>query len=407
VPAGRDGDVHGFFVLVVDVSARKHAEDARRELDRRAHESLEGLARLAGGLAHEINNPLTVTLGTLDQLVAELDTERPPEPPALREALIEARDAARRIVRITEGMKLLSLGRDDRRELVDLDRTIESSLALAANAYRYRATLERDLRARCAVRGDAAQLSNVFVQLVLNAAESMPPRPLAENVIRVRARAEAGHAEITVEDNGGGIPPDVGARMFEPFFTTKPVGQGVGLGLTIALSIVQAFDGTLVHEDEPGLTRFRVRLPIAATLDARSRRPEAPVRAAPRAHILVVDDDPGVTRSLQRLLQAHYDVRVQNDPERALDELVRGDTADLVLCDLMMPRLHGGELFRIAIAARPELRDRFVFMTGGAFADEVRAFVALERPLVVSKPFEVAALRQHIAARLAQLREAE
>ena len=315
-----DGVVRGFVVLVTDVSYRKRAEAAEQRFAQQAAGRLAALTTLASGLAHEINNPLGATLANLDLLAAEVE-QGPVSPDVLRGALTEARAGARRVAAIIQGMKLLGRGRGvehDPHDVTDIDDTIRSSLAVTANTYRFCARLEANLDSHAAVVGDAAQLTQVFVHLLMNAVQALPARPADENLIRVTSRRVDGWVVITVEDNGRGIPPANRERVFEPFFTARghgPGGTGVGLGLPISLAIIEAFGGQLTFESEENRsTVFQVRLPLADVQRVQLPASSPPVgesvpqtqKAPERPRVLVVDDERTITMVLQRALRADY-----------------------------------------------------------------------------------------------------
>lgn len=404
VPHVVDGSVRGFFVLVSDITAQKQAAAATLRLEARNTETLRGLARLAGGLAHEINGPLAAALGNLDLVIASFDDPKS-DGATVRTALLEARDAARRIATITRGIKLLTFEPgEEALELVDVDATLEASLAVAANAYRYVARLERSIASGCLVRANAAALSRAFVQLLTNAAQAMPSAQHDESCIRVTCERGDGFVEIVFEDNGHGVAPDDRAHVFDPFFTTRDASAARGLGLTNARAIVRAFGGELTL-DPDGPTRFRVRLPIAALRDTPirgSRAPSfdgSPSGSRDRARILVVDDDAAVGRALVRVLRSEYEVTTETDSRKALARLLGGEHFDLVISDVMMPDMTGPELYRACLRVSEDLAGRFLFMTGGALGEEAREFTAAQSTLVL-KPFDLAQLRRLVASRV-------
>ena len=401
------GVVKGFFVLVTDITSHKRAQEAQQRLDRQSMDRLASLGTLASGLAHEINNPLGVTLANLDVVLAGLAAGKV-DLAAAQAALVDAREGARRVSAVIQGMGLLGRGRAEVTTLVDVDETLTDSLAVAANTYRFRARLQSSIASQCLIRGDPAQLSQVFIHLLMNAAQALPTRGPEENWIHVDGRREGEWVSVTFSDNGHGIPPESQDRIFDPFFTTKRLEGGVGLGLSISRTIVEAFGGTLTFERPlEGSSLFRVRLPVASVREQRgtpavppgppTSPPPVAATSAGRAHLLIIDDEPLVTTSLRRVLARDYEVDVSNDSQLALTRL-RGDTDyDVILCDMMMPGLTGAELYAQVARDRPGLLARFVFMTGGAFTDEVRAFLSTCQRPVVDKPFNLAALKNVVS----------
>jgi CheY-like chemotaxis protein len=235
----------------------------------------------------------------------------------------------------------------------------------------------------------------VFVNLLVNAAQAVPEGRPDANRIAVSERLLAGHLVVEVSDTGVGIPAHVLPRIFDPFFSTKPVGTGTGLGLSVCHGIVKGLGGTIEVDSEAGRgARFRVLLPVLRST------PSHPLPAARRARLLIVDDEPFVGRALSRILAGLHDVTVTLSPLEALSWVERGDRWDLVLCDLMMPEMTGMELEARVAKAAPELVERFVFMTGGAFTRAAREFVESGRACI-EKPVDPGALRELVARRLA------
>ncbi|HEY6034653.1 MAG TPA: ATP-binding protein, partial [Kofleriaceae bacterium] len=325
-----DGVVRGFSVLVVDITQRRQAEQALTEMERKVHanERLAAVATLAAGTSHELNNPLAVVLANLDFGLEELDHGEV-DLGELRGLLVEARDAAWRARDILRNMATLARGEVTSREPVDVAAAIETSLQLAAPAFRYKARLVREQVATPPVLANAAQLVQVLVNLLLNAAQALPDRAIELNEIRVATRHQDGQVIVEVRDNGAGIAAEHLERIFEPFFTTKAVGSGMGLGLSIALGIVRSFGGTLAVRSEPGAGAvFSLSLPaVAATVPVPVEPPPA-VEVAPasgRYRVLIVDDEPLITRTLERALERELDVIAVNSAAEALAVLSRPD----------------------------------------------------------------------------------
>jgi signal transduction histidine kinase len=258
----------------------RHAESLRKaNADRRQlqeslrfAERMSSLGTLAAGVAHEINNPMTYVLGNLDYIAEEL--ARHPAPAwsdadaPLAQLIGEAQDGARRVVRIVRDLKTFSRhSEDDPLEPIDLESTLETAAGMARSQIRHRARLERSYRGATRVLGDNVRLGQVFVNLVINAAQAIPEGDEEKHRIVLRTYLDdRGQAVAEVEDSGAGIDPAHLPRLFDPFFTTKPVGIGTGLGLSSAMGIVSALGGTIDVESTPGTgTIVRVRLPHLTT----------------------------------------------------------------------------------------------------------------------------------------------
>jgi signal transduction histidine kinase len=240
---------------------------------------LASMGRLAAGVGHEINNPLSYVISNLNFLHGELARIEGAPTHAEREEILEvleaAREGAERVRVIVKDLKTLSRPEEASSDRSELCKVVRSAAKLAANELRYRARLVEDCDDVPLVQGNEARLGQVFLNLIVNAAHAIPPGKSHENEVRVVAR-KAGEDRVTVEvsDTGCGIPPENLRRIFEPFFTTKPVGLGMGLGLSVCHSIITGLGGELDVRSEVGKgTTFVVTLPVAAPA---RRAPEQP-----------------------------------------------------------------------------------------------------------------------------------
>jgi CheY-like chemotaxis protein len=236
------------------------------------------------------------------------------------------------------------------------------------------------------VRGDASQLEQVLLNLVLNAEQALAGSP--EGRIAVRLHAYEGRVRVAVADTGPGIPADVLPRIFEPFFSTKAVGQGTGLGLSICYSIVQSHGGRLTADSRPGLgATFVVDLP--AHDGAPVARPAAP---APQwighGHVLVVDDQENVAGMLGDLLkELGVSATVVSDAESAWRTLTREDRVfDAVTLDLRMPGTSGQSLYERLQGRVPAAAARVIFVTGDTADAETERFLRHAGRPVLTKP---------------------
>jgi signal transduction histidine kinase len=240
-------------------------------------------------------------------------------------------------------------------------------LPLARDKVRVDLVVEPDLPV---IPGTRSRLEQALTNILVNAIHAAQVREGFVGLVEASVRRVGGEIVIEIVDNGAGIPPEVKARIFEPFFTTKPPEQGTGLGLPIARDAVEAHGGVLEIESERGRgALFRIRLPIA----------QVPARANPsqaRRRVLVVDDDEGVSRALERILRSDYEVTLARSGEQALELLYRGHSYDALLIDIAMPGMDGPELYERIRARWPGLEQRIVFATGGAFTAASRAFLA-------------------------------
>jgi PAS domain S-box-containing protein len=373
--------------------ARDLSERNRLEAQLLLADRMASVGTLAAGVAHEINNPLGYVLGNLTTLANGLSSES--ITPDLKQSLNDAIHGAKRVRDIVHDLQTFSRGDSGRRNgPVDLLRVMDVSIRMAHSAVRHRARLERDYRSVPAVEGNESRLGQVFLNLIVNAAQAMPERPVDENEINVSVTADGEHVVVEVRDNGSGMTDEVRRRIFDPFYTTKPIGEGTGLGLSICHSIVTSMNGAIDVESIPGLgTTFRVRL-LAARGPARAESIEPPApKAERREKVLVIDDEPMIGVMLRRLLAAHCDVLPITNPREALRRIAAQERFDAILCDLMMPRMSGIEFYTELSALSPELARRTGFLTGGAVTPQARRFLQEHADISLEKPVELGKLR--------------
>jgi CheY-like chemotaxis protein/anti-sigma regulatory factor (Ser/Thr protein kinase) len=396
---------------------RDVTEERDHELRRLQAEKLTSIGMLAAGVAHEINNPAAFVLGNIESLWSQIRAieERlgsVTDPQARSDlgamlfdvmaTLQESKEGMARIQRIVRDLSSFSHFDDGKLTLTEVNSVIESALSLLKNELRHRATVERDLRAERLVRASPARLGQVFVNLVMNAAQALNESEVKNNRIVVRTFDHDDDVVIEISDNGPGMTPELVTKIFDSFFTTKPRGVGTGLGLPISQGIVRSLGGDITVETAPdrGAT-FRVRFPAELAVRVVPPEPDVAVPIYRRRRVLAIDDEALLLKAYRRMLADVHDVDTALGGRDALLLLEKDRNFDLILCDLQMPEMSGMDLYATVKSLYPELSDRFVFVTGGAFSAEARRF--LEQAITcLSKPFRIEELLNIIEQKITE-----
>ncbi|MBI3109232.1 MAG: PAS domain S-box protein [Candidatus Rokubacteria bacterium] len=399
-----DDVAYGMAALRGRVERQRLEEERERERQAMFHrEKLAEMGSLLAGVAHELNNPLSVVIGRLNLLQATMAGG-----PAA-EGLAKAAAASDRCVRIVRNFLALARQRPPERQRTSLNEVVKEAVELVAyplrvNSVEVSLALADDLPALWA---DAHQLHQVVVNLITNANQAMQERAGPRRLtLTTRAEADGRRVVLEVADTGPGIPPEIRTRLFEPFFTTKPVGQGTGLGLAMCQGIVEGHGGAIRAGSEPGqgatfVVELPVELPAVQESEAVSEAVLPPRRGA---RILVVDDEPEIGRVLEEILATdghRVDTAANGAEARAR---LREAAYDAVLCDIRMPVLDGPGLYRALEREHPALTRRIAFMTGDSLSPQTRAFLDRSGVPTVEKPFDAAAVKRVIALILSAAR---
>jgi PAS domain S-box-containing protein len=426
------GIVHAEIVsMIIEYDGKPHVIAFGRDLTERKQmqarlllaDRMVSVGTLAAGVAHEINNPLAYVMTNLEMVAAR---RLPPVVARLRElesedatqladevaravAMIDvAREGSERMRDIVHDLRTFTRAADEeKRAAVDVRRVLDASINLAWNEIRHRARLVKEYDDVPPIVANEARLGQVFLNLLVNAAQALQVGGASENVIRVATSTDrGGHVVVEVSDTGPGIPEEILDRIFDPFFTTKPVGLGTGLGLWICQGIVTSLGGHITAASKAGGgATFRVLLPSATTAEQLSAPPPHVAPAPPpekRLRLLVVDDEIAIGRTIAIALGDAFEVTTATSGREALALLESGGREfDVVLCDLMMPDVSGMDVYERIVVHAPALAHRFVFVTGGAFTDRARAFVERVQTPVIEKPFDLGALLHLLRAQAA------
>jgi signal transduction histidine kinase/ActR/RegA family two-component response regulator len=376
---------------VLDV-ARVRRERAQLEEQLRVAQKMEAIGRLAGGVAHDLNNQLTPVLG-----YAEMALRRGDVPDEVRVFLDQIRESAQSAADLTR--QLLAFGRKQVLNLavVDMNRVVSDAEKMLHRMMREDLGFSLRLAEDAGnVRADETQLRQILANLVLNASDATPAGGMVL-VETARERTPDDSVVLTVSDTGSGMDAETLAHIFEPFFTTKDRSQRSGLGLATVYGIATQHGGRVTASSEPGRgASFRVVLPRVAAPE-QSRAPSvAPSSATGTETVLVVEDEEAVRRMACEILGNHgYRVL---DAAGAAEALALsgayGGEIDLLLTDVVMPRMNGRELHERLAGTRPGMK--VVFMSG--YPDEVVAGEGVPGAGAgfVQKPFSVQALTSRV-----------
>jgi len=376
---------------MVDISERAEMQARVALSDRMA-----SIGTLAAGVAHEINNPLTYIKANLACAIDDV-TDGNYDRDALLDLLRDAQEGADRVRRIVRDLQVFSRTREDDVENLDVAVVVEGAIKMASNEIRHRAQLVKELDKVPAVRMNRARLGQVVLNLLVNAAQAIEEGKVEGNQIRVATSTnDAGEVVIEIHDTGCGIAAPILPRVFEPFFTTKPVGVGTGLGLSICHTFISAAGGRIDLESPPsGGCRARVTLPGVAEVVRPSR--EALIALGRRRRVLVVDDEAPIRRVVRRMLEPAHEVVIAESGEGALAQLTDGSYFDVILCDLMMPKMTGIDVYERLCSMRSAHTQRIIFMTGGAFSKRSSDFLAECACPIIEKPFDLESLGKAFA----------
>ena len=399
--------VGGIVTNSRDITARRRAEAAlrQREEELRQAQKMEAVGRLAGGIAHDFNNLLTAIKGNTELLLVSVD-EDSPLLPELRE-VAHASDRAAALTRQLLAFSRRQVLHPEVLSLNDVVRGMQNMLRrLLGEAVELEAALDPALPR---VRVDPGQLEQVVLNLAVNARDAMPRGGILTVATSALSADEAeaaglparalGYARLAVTDTGEGIDADVLPHVFEPFFTTKEMGKGTGLGLSTVYGIVQQSEGRIDVASVPGRgTTFTVYLPAAEEVAAPEPPAPAPEARRPGGEVvLLVEDDDAVRLFTRRVLErGGFAVLEARNGMDALRIAAEAHALDVMLTDVVMPRLSGRELAVQICSIHPQLR---VLYMSGYPGDEMasQGLVEPDTPFL-EKPFTVDAL-------LARLRE--
>jgi len=395
IPMQYQGEPH-VLTIARDITEKKRAAEELSHQREALHqrEKLVALGSLLAGVAHELNNPLSVVVARAVLLEEQGDI-------ATRTAALKIRTAAERCARIVRTFLAMARKQQPERGPVAVNDVVSAALDIAGYAIRT-SSIEVTLdlaKGLPLVLADADQLHQVLLNLIINGQQALQEHP-APRRLRISTRFDrpAGLLTLTVADNGPGIPEHVRARIFEPYFTTKPTGVGTGVGLAVSLGIIEAHGGTLtVACPAEGGAVFTIALPVRGVSAAKPAGGRPRKANSPRRTILIVDDEPEIREALTEILiAARHRVVTVGSGREALERLAV-DQYDVIFTDMRMPDLDGRALYQEIERRWPGQAGRVVFVTGDTLASALREFVSESGRPVIEKPFLPSDVRRVVA----------
>jgi PAS domain S-box-containing protein len=401
------GQIIGVVGTERDITSQKLTDARLLAADRMASVGI-----LASGIIHELKNPLAALAANVELALGEVTAisengaesgQRGVE--RMRAELRDAHECSGRIRDVVNDLDVLSQTDNVEAVPVNMQAVIEESLRLTANQTRHSATIVKRYAQVPCVLGNEGRLGQLIRNLIINAAQAIAPGDADHNQISINLASEAsGRVVIEVSDTGVGVDANVARRLFTPYFAANAVGRGISLELAISHRIVSALGGRITARSTPtdGST-FRVELP-SAHVTMPSSEPVAPTSLTEannqrRGRLLFIDDDSLVLKLLTRIFEAEHETVATLSASDALSIVAEQRAFDLIFCDVMMPNTSGITFFEKLAKIAPELSERVVFMTGGAFNTVAQQFLAQVPNQHVAKPFDLAAIRALVHAR--------
>ncbi|MEN9360369.1 MAG: hypothetical protein RL095_1904 [Verrucomicrobiota bacterium] len=380
---GGEGQILGAVLVFRDVRKEHQLQERLNHAQK-----MDAIGQLAGGVAHDFNNMLGAILGAAELLKSQL-VDRP----ACHRHLNMIRDAAERAADLTR--KLLSFGRRSvvKSEAIRIHPLVEASSVILDRSIDRSIEIILKLEAeRDTVTGDASMLQNALINLGINARDAMPKGGSLTFATRNDGVGDDAVLLIEVSDTGTGIPKEILPKIFDPFFTTKDVGKGTGLGLASVYSSVQEARGRIEVSSEPGQgTCFRICLPLAKAAADDKSNVESPSGSTRRGRILIVDDETMLAQLASDILgEAGYETRIAGDGLEAIKVYTEDPAFDLILLDMVMPRMSGHEAFAKLRDINPDIP--ILIASGFDRSGSIDRLLLQQHASYIGKPYKASQL---------------
>ncbi|WP_237215662.1 ATP-binding protein [Ruegeria lacuscaerulensis] len=367
------------------------------------NEKMSALGELLAGVAHELNNPLSVVVGHSLMLKEEITD------PDLTVRIEKIGNAAERCAKIVKTFLAMARQKPSKIEPVDVLTLIETAADVAgygstSGEINISRVVPQDMPP---IAGDADQITQVIINLIINAEQAMTSSGVGDRItLSAETRADTNMIEITVEDNGPGIPKTIAPRIFEPFFTTKEVGDGTGIGLAFCHRIILSHGGQIRLEQTGGTgTCFRITLPIASDESTCSDDTKDSIPAASRHRALVVDDEIEVGELNAEILRREgFEVDFVSSGEEALNRL-QISSYDIFLSDLNMPGVDGRKIFEALRTRFPKMLKKTAYITGDTMGESSLGLLKESGLPYLEKPVSPSELRTLVGQLLADQKD--
>ncbi|MGC8743708.1 MAG: ATP-binding protein [Verrucomicrobiia bacterium] len=384
---------------------RELTERAKLEQQLRRAEKLAALGQMISGVAHELNNPLSVIKGYIEVILQSHDLN-----PQTRADLEKVAKESNRAANLVKNFLTFARERAAQREKINVNEIIKEVMDLRKFTARIakvdiKYELSPDLPSTLA---DPEQIKQIIVILVNNALQAMEKCP-PPHLLTIRSAVVDNMVKVEVQDNGPGVAPNLEEKIFEPFFTTKGVGAGTGLGLSIAHSIISEHKGKIYHKRPPeGGACFIFEIPLTqseiTSVQTQSKNESDFKLASFPANVLVVDDEISVADMIGEILQLiGYIPSKCNSATEAL-AILEEKEFDVILTDIRMPEMDGKQFYERLKLQKPEYVKRIVFLTGDTVNEETQNFLNSTGNIYLSKPFQMATIREAVEKALDQVK---
>lgn len=370
--------------LLVDVTERMELQSQLLLSDR-----LATVGTMAASVAHEVNNPLFYISSNLEALGEQLQSRT--DASELRGLVEEALDGVSRIENAMKDLRTFARSPEATIAPVSVTKVLDASVRLASNEIRHRAQLIRDYRGDAMVLGDESSIGQLFLNLLVVAAQSIPEGNAHSNELVVGVWVEGREVNIEISDTSPGFLHQGLERAFDPFADISE-RMRYGMGLYVCQRIVNSLGGHIRAKSGPEAgNTFQIRLPTAMAVEAPPKQRKLRLVHSRPVRVLIVDDEELVLKALMRTLEGH-EVRAARSGRQAIEILEKEGAFDLVLCDVMMPDMNGEDVYNAASRVSPGTQQRIVFVTGGAFTKDANNFLNRVPNRHIEKPFTKASI---------------